>query len=379
MPRYNLRFLRYARRQRPDLWARLRLHFTGEPPPCLDGVRAVVFWVGDPLREMYPEEYRECAAVAVRARQCGIPLVNPPESLSNTRKGTMGRIWRDAGLPTPGCWSFGDRRSFEGAVRQLAFPAVVRGESCHAQEGLRMFADREEALACPDEELPYPGVLSGFVDTREGWRRRDPQALPARYFHKKRVLVYGDRVVCRNWYLSPEPIVGHPKQSLFGPGFQRPGPAGRLFGPCPLVREAVELERRWIELGPEDADLFRTAVRVLGLGFAALDYATPGPGRIVLWEANPYPYLPPPDQATLSGPRRLEAEERRHHEAMAAWLSELAGMEAAEAGRPSGGPPGSARRARLALRPDSRNPRGIPARGARHHGMSTTMQEIEIK
>ena len=329
MSRYNRGFLRYARRERPDLWARLRLHLTGEPPPCLEDVRAVVFWVGDPLREMYPEEYRECAAVAVRARERGIPLVNPPESLSATLKGVMGRIWMDAGLPTPSCRRFGDRRSFERAVREMAFPALVRGESCHAQEGLRLFADREEALACPDGGLPYPGVLSGFVDTREGWRRRDPEALPARYFHKKRVMVYGDRVECRNYYLTPEPIVGDPKASLFGPAFQRPGPAARLFGPPPLVRQAIQAERRWIESGPEDVDLFRKAVRVLGLGFAALDYATPAPGRIVLWEANPYPYLPPPEQATLSGPRELEAQDRRHHEAMAAWLSDLAGLRLA--------------------------------------------------
>lgn len=327
--KYNQEFVHWLEDRRPALRKRLRCHFTGEPGPCLEGVAAVVFWTGDPLRELYPEEYRECEHIAGRARERGVRIVNPPESLSATHKSRVGRIWREAGLPTPPCRRFEDRPSFERAVRETDFPALVRGDDCHSQEGLRLFDAPEEALAAPHGSLPWPGVLTPFVDTREGWRRERPDALPARFFHKKRVLVYGDRVLGRNYYLSPEPIVGHPKHSLFGPAHQRSWLMGLLLGPPPLVRDALEAERAWIEAGPEAPDLFRRAVHALGLGFAAVDYATPAPGRVVLWEINPYPYLPPAHRSTLAGPRGLEREDERHYRQTAAWLEDLARGHAA--------------------------------------------------
>ena len=48
----------------PELAARLRFHQTGTPAPGLNGVALVVFWLGDPLRQKYPDCYADASAIA---------------------------------------------------------------------------------------------------------------------------------------------------------------------------------------------------------------------------------------------------------------------------------------------------------------------------
>jgi hypothetical protein len=87
-------------RRSPALAARVRIHETGAPAPSLDGVAAVVFWLADPLRERFPACFEEAVALAAEARRRGVPIVNPPESLSNTVKSRQARRWREAGFDT---------------------------------------------------------------------------------------------------------------------------------------------------------------------------------------------------------------------------------------------------------------------------------------
>jgi len=69
------------------------------------------------------------------------------------------------------------------------------------------------------------------------------------------------------------------------------------------IREDVAYWRR----GEEQRDLMLRAAGVLGFGFAAIDYSTRADGSVMLWEANPYPLLPP--LAIVRLPRqRLGAE-----------------------------------------------------------------------
>lgn len=347
--KYNQEFVRWAEAARPELWDRLRLHFTGEPTPRLDGVGTVVFWVGDPLREMYPDEYAECSAIVRRAAEEGIRLVNPPDALSNARKGLMSDLWLAAGIPTPPCHWFEDRGTFQRAVRQTPFPAIARGACLHAQEDIHVFADPEEALDLPVEALPLPGVLSQLVDTRSGHREADPAALAARFYHKKRVLVCGDFVVPWHLYLSTDPVIGNSAGTLLGPSWIRTGWRSRVLGQPEPARSAIEAECAFVRAAPEWPELFRRAVRVLGLDFAAVDYATPSPGEPILWEANPYPFLAPAAGHALIRERGLEARERRSHETIAAWMTSLPGT------------PGAARESSHLPRAERhRHPAGVP-------------------
>ena len=91
--------LEWLEAEAPGLWPRIRLHETGGPPPRLEGVRAVVFWLADPLRELYQADYAEAVVIADAVRASGGTLVNPPEALSNSIKSVQSRLWREAGIP----------------------------------------------------------------------------------------------------------------------------------------------------------------------------------------------------------------------------------------------------------------------------------------
>lgn len=322
--KYKQDFIRYVESQRPDVWCRLRLHFTGEPPPSLDCVRAVVFWVADPLRELYPDEYAECAWIADRARQRSIPVINDPDALSNSVRGRQAHRLAAAGIPTPPMYCFADRAGFECVVQKVEFPALVRAELLHSQEGLHLCWTREEALSLSSEAVQMPGAVSPLIDTRKGYLERDPESVWAHYYHKKRALVLGDTVVPLHVFFADTPVVAW-DACLFGNRYPRPNVLRRLLGPRGDVKATIDAERPYLQgRTEEDALLLVAAVRALDLQFGALDYSTFADGRHVVWEVNPYPYLgsmgrPSPYREV----RRSEEKRQAYFEAFSDWFQRL--------------------------------------------------------
>jgi hypothetical protein len=93
------------------------------------------------------------------------------------------------------------------------------------------------------------------------------------------------------------------------------------------------VDRAYAEAAPERAELFVHATRVLGLGWAAIDYSTRADGNVVLWEANPYFTLPVGHKGPLAGPRRLRARVER---LTAGMVRHLEGLIDGEQGAGSG-------------------------------------------
>jgi hypothetical protein len=315
---------------RPDLPAALRFHATGDPtPPSLDGVQAVIFWLADPLRDLHPECHAEATAIAERARDRGIRLVNPPEALSRTGKCEQARIWREAGVPTPLTLPFGSRSELEARLAELGGSAVMKADRLHGQVRMRVLRSADEARALADDEIPLPGALSELVDARASFRSARAGGVYARFHHKKRALVLGERVCPRSVLFADQPIV-----ALAGCTFEAPAGWRRRLHPLrPAVRSCVRADRDWWRAGPEQGEVLRRAARALGLDVCALDYASFADGRIVLWEANPFFHLVVRERYLLAGPRRFEARRR-------AFLSDFAGfLDDLLAGTSSAGSP----------------------------------------
>jgi hypothetical protein len=305
----------------------LVLHATGAAaPPDLAGVRAVVFWLADPLRELYPECFAEASAIETRARERGIALANPPCVLSNSIKSVQARLWRDAGIPTPACACFGDRAELEALLEHGAFPVLLKGDRLHAQQRMLFCRSREEVLALPDASISYPGVLTPFVDARAGWAARKPRSIWARFHHKKRLVVFGDRIQLRHVFFSEQPIVGLASSNL-APYRARGNWPGR---PVPAwlrmpkwERAAIRAERRYFGGRCEAPELMRRAARALGFDNVAIDYASLADGGVMLWEANPYQYVPGSAEAMLPKLRRFEARYAAFCRALSRYFAEL--------------------------------------------------------
>ena len=193
-PRYMQALLDDLARRHPAVGKTLAIHETGAPAPTLDGVRAVVFLLADPLREHFPACFAEASAIAADARSRGLHLVNPPEALSNTVKSTQSRIWQENGIPTPVQLLVETHADVASAAQGLVYPMILRPDNEHAQHGLRVCGTREE-LETAAATLAFPGVVAPLVDSRAGFVPLSPGTPFARYHHKKRALVLGDRVV----------------------------------------------------------------------------------------------------------------------------------------------------------------------------------------
>lgn len=306
----------------PALRGAVRFHATGGgPPPDLAEVRAVVFWLADPLRELYPACFAEAVAIAERARAAGARLVNPPEALSNSIKSVQAALWTAAGLPTPPHRRFASRAELAALAAEPQGPLLVKADLLHSQAKMRLCRSAAELRALADGDLALPGAVAPFVDTRAGYRTACPGSLWARYYHKKRAIVLGDIVHPRHVLFSADPIVGLKRATLYR--YARL-PGGRWLLPfAPDARASIAADNAFWSGPPEEPALLRAACRALGLDMAGIDYATFADGRVVLWEANPYFYLYPAGRYPLARERRFAERYATIAEALRRFLEGL--------------------------------------------------------
>lgn len=313
--------LQHLSEARPALRRSVASHATGDDAPSLRGISAVLFWLADPLRERYPQCFADASRIAERANQAGIPVFNAPDALSNSIKSIQARLWRNAGLPTPRHERFDREQDLLSAVDGLSYPLLVKSEEWHGQHmklcsGVddlhaeiapprRLFARRRKSKL-----LRMPVSVSGFVDTREGYRAHAPDPLWSAYFHKQRAIVLGDIVHPRHVIFSTKPIVSLDGSTL-ADFAKRQDAAGDALPLDAVTRLSVEADNRFFFAPPEGAELLRAACSSLGFATAAIDYSTHANGDIVLWEANPYFLLYSPDTYILPEPRRFKERRSR--------------------------------------------------------------------
>jgi len=330
LPGYMRVLFEHMAERDPRGFASLAFWETGSPPPHLEGLRAVVFLLADPLRELYPECHREAVLVAEAARARGLRVANPPESLSRSIKSVQSRLWRDAGIPTPAHERFATAGDLDAAIAATTFPAILRGDETHCQRGVVLCRTAAEARAVPTDDLTFPGTLTPFVDTRDGWRRRDPRSIWGRYFHKKRAWVLGNRVRAHHVFFSEEPIVGLSVATLACTRQRRSSLRARIRRALQrreAAREDLRFYEHGAERGAEHADVLLRAAEVLGLSWLAIDYATTADGGIVLWEANPYPQFNAEDDPVFAAQLRRNERLTAVLGDMAAMLRDLAGPD----------------------------------------------------
>jgi hypothetical protein len=283
-PRIWDQLLRYLEVHDRELLSRIVLWETGEPMPDLSAIRAVVFRLQDPLKERFPDCFRDASALADRSRRAEIRIVNPPEALSNSIKSTQSRLWQEHDIPTPEALPFGNLEEMQSVADHVSFPVFIRSEQQHAQHKMLQVASRGDINKISRDQVMFPGCLSHFIDTRESYRREYPSSEFANFFHKKRVWVVGDRVQRSHLFFGDSPIVGA-SSSTFS-HYRSLNPVTRMRGRLRCRRHA-QIDYDFFQESEPDADLFVRATKALGLDIAAIDYSSFADGSHVLWEANP--------------------------------------------------------------------------------------------
>lgn len=283
-PEYMAGMLDYIQREHRDLRARITTWETGSAFPSLENISAVVFLLKDPLKESFPKCYEQAMRIAEDARSAGIRVVNPPDNLSNSIKTMQSRIWHDAGVPTPKTIAFETFEEMHARGVDVEFPLLLRADWLHCQQ-MMVVDDRKAFLSLRPDQVALPGCLVPLIDTREGYRQSDPDSEFARYYHKKRVWVVGERVQPAHLFFSSSPIVGS-KTSTFA-HYRSANPIWR-FTKNLAAKRHIALDRAYFHGSEPNGEMFVRAVQALGLDIAAVDYSSYSDGRVVMWEANPY-------------------------------------------------------------------------------------------
>ena len=315
-PGYLDAVLEYFEQQAPDFYSRIGLHATGSPkPPDLSNVRAVLFWLGDPLRESYPECFAEAQEIVADAQARGIRSLNRPEALSNTIKTRQSEIWKSAGILTPAHTEFQTREELLELGETHSYPLIVKGNQMHAQKGMHFCRSFEELERIPHAALRFPGAVAEFIETRAGYETARPGSVWSRYYHKKRTILFGDLVHPRHVFFSDHPVVGIKTSILKSYAFSRRKNhlgwiADWRLKRHPEHQQCLAEDYAFYSAPPEAPEVMRLAARSLGLDVLGIDYSTLADGRVVLWEANPYFDLPGPRKYIL--PKQRHFEERFH-------------------------------------------------------------------
>ncbi|HEX7125645.1 MAG TPA: hypothetical protein VF406_07660 [Thermodesulfobacteriota bacterium] len=255
---YNSHFLAWVRARVPAAAPLFELRRL----PCRvgDWRRYALFlpWLQDPLNRFDPRLYRYAREMERRCEALGIPVVNPVDALSRSVKSVASEIMRAAGVRTPRMVPIADVEVFRKTLGGLAPPVIVREDDRH--RGASFLVERPADLdRVPFERLSAP-VAVEFVDVRS------PDGLYRAY----RYLAIGDRGF---------------------PCFLAVSPSWEARGEDEPTDTAVEEELAFLNGDDPNHDALQHARRALGFDIVAFDYSYDAEGRLVVWEANPFPTI----------------------------------------------------------------------------------------
>jgi len=326
--------LDWLRAERPDLASRVRVHETGTGPVALDDVGTVFFWLADPLQIKYPDCYEEARAIQREAERRSLPMINRPTVLASYGKDFQTRRLKAVDVPTPHAISVDSSSDLAGCVERLGLPLLVRGGQAFGQEGTLVVRRKRQLDSLKQEDLPEHAIVTGLMDVRGPQSGYPVADLWTRFYHRKRVLLIGDQCVPDSLYFARTPVVMR-SMSLYGEyhswqtRLRRYGWLGkRALGVVRRrvpVRRAAELESEFTEAPVDREDVFIKAGAALGLEFLAFDFGSLPGGDIVVWEANPYPYIPSARGNAMPHTRNSQAKVRNIYLAFARCFESLLG------------------------------------------------------
>jgi len=297
-------FMARLREADPAFAHRFRFHPTGTGKPDLSGVDLVVFWLGDPLNEKYPDCFAEAVAVADAARQRGIPLINSPESLCLTSKTRQSAVWQQAGVPSARAKLVYRPEELVGTCQELGGACIVRSNVEHAQRDVLIVRNAADARRVA-QKCAFPAAVIQLFDIRAEHRAAgvDRSSLFSRYHHKARAFVFGDAVMRSHLFFAPDTVVGLSNCLLKRESGPRHSMLRALGFRRDLLKELIRADMDYFEREPLYAQTLVEAVRALGLDVAVVDYSLRPDGSVILWEANPYFCLPRGEESVLSSER----------------------------------------------------------------------------
>lgn len=217
-------------------------------------------WLQDPVQMWSRRAYRQACRLTERCDEYRIPIINRVDKLLNTAKLTGASRIASTGIRTPRMVPVGNVQEFRETLGGLSLPVLVRDNWGHGGPMLR--ADTmDDVYDLPLERFSRP-VAVEFIDTRT-----DADGL----YRKYRYVAAGDEGVAQSMHVQRDWLV-----------------RGRK---CIFSDDLKDEELAFINNPDANHERLQRARRALELDFVAFDYSYDREGELIVWEANPYPFL----------------------------------------------------------------------------------------
>ena len=244
----------------PQVRSRFELHRL----PCRIRARGRyvlhVPWLQDPVQAWSPTAYRQAHRLAQDCDAFEIPIINRVDGLVHAGKAAGAALIGAAGIRTARTARIDDRKVFKRSYGGLELPLIVREDWGHGGPITRV-SSPAEFKRVPWRRLRRP-IAMEFIDVRTA---RDG------LFRKYRYLAAGEVGV---------PMSMHPCRTWIAKG------SHTQFNDTLRDEEVAFLTQ------PDpNHERLQAARRLLGFDFVAFDYSYDRAGRLVVWEANPFPHI----------------------------------------------------------------------------------------
>ncbi len=217
-------------------------------------------WIQDPLEDWSPRGYRQAWRLQRDCVRHGVPIVNRVDCHKNASKLEGARRIARAGFRTPRMAPIADVQHFRNTLCGLELPLLVRENHGHGGTSflVRSPADIAEI---PWHKYRCPLAVE-FIDVSSP---RDGA------FRRYRFFTGGDIGISQTVQIS-----------LGWEARRRTRVASNL---------ADDEEYEYVTTPNPHREQFLEAREFLGLDLVAFDYSYDREGNIVVWEANPYPFV----------------------------------------------------------------------------------------
>ncbi|MBF2098045.1 MAG: hypothetical protein IGQ88_06675 [Gloeomargaritaceae cyanobacterium C42_A2020_066] len=249
-------------------WAKLNCpeilyHFELRILPCethtWPEVSLHIPWLQDPVQQWSTKAYAKAQAIAEQCRSRNIPIINPVDKLLNATKLAGSCRIAQAGLRTPKMVAITNLSQFKQDLGNLKLPLFIREDWGHGGKITQLDTEDEVSTL----------TLEGFVRPI-AVERVDAQSKDGLY-RKYRYIVAGQRGISHHLMITPNWITRG---------------EDRLF-----TEETRAEELAYIQAPDPNHSRFQAALEKLELDFVAFDYGYDKNGDVIVWEANPFPFI----------------------------------------------------------------------------------------
>lgn len=253
-------YLAWLQREFPEVRARFEFRLLPFRPADWSRYALHALWAGDTIAQWSPRGFNQAKELLDQCDQFGVPVINRVDQLANAAKALGAKLIRSTGIRTPQMVRIHNPQRFCRDFAGLAFPLLIREDRGHGQP--TAFVASPDELRKLDLERYREPIACEFIDVRDP---RDG------LYRKYRYLAAGE--------------MGLPKHLIINDHWEV-RPQRRVQTDATRREELAFLH----EPDPNHA-LLQRARRALGLDVIGFDYSYDAQGRVVVWEANPYPDL----------------------------------------------------------------------------------------